>query len=149
MAGRPKLKQDLAVLDEMGKAKVEDLLEQGMSITDVCNELKVSKGALYSWMQDGEGAAALGRARARAADRLAVETLTIADSVEETPGAIQRARLRTDVRRWLASKWDPKNYGDTKSPVVQVNIADLHLAAVRVHAAEEQPVVVDASTNER
>lgn len=149
MAGRPKKHADLAKLDEIGKAQVEELLEQGKSIVEVCTELKVSKGALYSWMQEGDGAAALSRARARAADRLATEALVIADSVDETPGAIQKARLRTDIRRWLAGKWDAATYGDMKQPTVQINVAELHLAAVRVHAAEEQPVVVDASTNER
>ena len=64
------------------------------------------------------------RAREAQADKLAEESLQIADDGrsdtyldaegnEKTDNeAIQRSRLRVDTRKWLASKMAPKKYGD-------------------------------------
>ena len=64
------------------------------------------------------------RAREAQADKLAEETLLIADessqdtyvdadgNVKTNTEAIQRSKLRVDTRKWLASKMAPKKYGD-------------------------------------
>lgn len=131
MPGRPKQRADLIKLEGIGREKVEDMLERGMSVTGICNELGIGKHALYEFFEKAENAGILSRARARAADRLAIETLEIADSVPEEQTAIAKAKLRTDVRKWVASKWDPLKYGDTKGPNIQINVGDLHLNALR------------------
>lgn len=123
-----------------------ELLEQGVGIETTAERLGITRAAMIAFVETPERAERVARARARAADYLAQEALTIAD---ELTGEVARDRLRVDTRKWLAGKWNPTTYGDMKQPQVQINVAELHLAAVRVHAAEEQPVVVDASTNER
>lgn len=64
------------------------------------------------------------RAHEAYADKLAEETLLIADdssrdtyvdsegNVKTDSEAIQRSKLRVDTRKWLASKKAPKKYGD-------------------------------------
>lgn len=64
------------------------------------------------------------RAHEAYADKLAEETLTIADdssqdtyvdadgNVKTDTEAIQRSKLRVDTRKWLASKKAPRKYGD-------------------------------------
>lgn len=131
MPGQPKKRADIALLNEVGKAKVEDLLERAIPLETICKDLKVSKRALYDWLDAPEQAGLLTRARARAADHLAVETLAIADEVPAEAAEIQRARLRTDTRKWLASKWNQAQYGESKGVQVNINLADLHLQAVK------------------
>lgn len=128
MAGNPKKKSDLALLDQIGADKVADLLEEGKAITEICKALKVGKRALNEWLESPERAGLLSRARARAADQLAAETLQIAD--EAAPEEVQVARLRTDVRKWLAAKWSPSLYGEQKGGVV-INLGSLHGESLR------------------
>lgn len=134
MAGQPKRKTDLATLDSIGPDKVSELLEQGKALTDICKALGVGKKALNDWLESPERAGLLSRARARAADQLAAETLQIAD--EAAPDEVQVARLRTDVRKWLASKWAPGLYGETKAGVT-INLGTMHGESLRrVQAVE-------------
>jgi hypothetical protein len=151
MAGNPKKRADLALLQKTGQAKVEELLEQGRPIEDICKTLKVSRKALYDWLDAPEQSGLLVRARARAADHLAAETLTIADDVEEDPTAIQKAKLRADTRKWLASKWNAAQYGDSKGMQVTVNMGQLHLEAVKTVKPSQQvdKLTIDVDTSPR
>lgn len=140
MAGQPKKKTDIATLDSIGADKVSELLEQGRALTDICKTLGVGKKALNEWLEAPERAGLLSRARARAADQLAAETLQIADNA--APEEVQTARLRTDVRKWLASKWAPSLYGDNKAGVT-INLGTMHGESLRrvqiVEAVDIQP----------
>ena len=135
MAGNPKKKTDLAKLETLGRDAVGDLLEQGKSLTDVCKALAVSKRALTDWLDAPEQSGLLSRARARAADNLASETLAIAD--QATPEEATVARLRTDVRRWLAGKWAPSVYGEQKGALVNISLTGLHGESLRKITAQE------------
>lgn len=143
MAGQPKKRADLLKLDEIGAQQVEDVLATGINIDDAWRPLGVSRGALREWLERPEHSAVLTRARARAADKLASEALTIADEQyqrvvdpetgEERLAAkdVARDRLRIDTRKWLASKWNQQQYGDQKGVQVQINLGSLHLRAVK------------------
>lgn len=79
---------------------------------------------VFSWMRKHpEFLEQYARAKEESADALADEILDIADdstndTVETEDGVrvnhenIQRARLRVDTRKWIASKLKPKKYGD-------------------------------------
>ena len=43
---------------------------------------------------------------------LAGETIEIADEIKRLPQHVQGARLRIDTRKWLASKYLPRVYGE-------------------------------------
>ena len=69
------------------------------------------------------------RARAKAADKLAVETMTIADSMADSNPRRDVQRIRT--RQWLAERWDQKTYGLQKAQQININVQDLRMAALR------------------
>ncbi len=90
----------------------------GQSLSKICKSEKMpSVGAVLGWVNDDrEGfAAEYARAVEERAQHWADEIVEIADDDARdvnTPQAIQRDRLRTDARKWIASKLLPKKYGD-------------------------------------
>lgn len=80
---------------------------------------------VFVWLsKNAEFAEQYARAKTESADAFAEDMLDIADDSEDditidedgVPRVnhenIQRARLRVDTRKWLASKLKPKKYGD-------------------------------------
>jgi hypothetical protein len=51
------------------------------------------------------------RARLAQADRMVAETIEIADEPIDKMGAVERARVRVQVRQWAAERMAPKKYG--------------------------------------
>ena len=128
MAGTKKKRSDLEVLDAIDPELITGMLEVGKSIADVCLALGISKRALDIWVRQTGFQDDILRARVRAADMMACETLTIADSIPDDNPSRPLHRIRT--RQWLAERWDPKLYG-TKQTEVSINIGSLRLDALR------------------
>ncbi len=90
----------------------------GQSLRKICESEKMpSVGAVLGWVSaDRDGFAdQYARAVDERTQHWADELVDIADDDSRdvnTPQAIQRDRLRTDTRKWLASKLLPKKYGD-------------------------------------
>lgn len=82
------------------------------------------------------------RAREIGASALADESVEIADSEPDA----RRARVRAQVRQWLASKLDPKTFGDKLDLTITENV-DLSAARQRgrERAAERLRPVCDQS----
>jgi|TARA_R110000868_G_scaffold137282_1_gene350798 AraC-like DNA-binding protein len=135
MAGTKKKRSDLEVLDAIDSDLIVGMLEHGKSIADVCLSLGISKRALDIWIRQTGFEPDILRARVHAAELLACETLTIADSIAEDNPSRPMHRIRT--RQWLAERWDPKTYG-TKPADLHINIGSLRLDALR------QTTVLDA-----
>ena len=142
VAGNPKRKADVKFLNEMPEEMIFSMIETGKSIANICIELGISKRALDEWIEENDYGAMITRARARAADLLACETIEIADAIEESNPARPVQRIRT--RQWLAERWDQKTYGLQKAASVNINIQDLRMAALR-----HVEVVDDLSTENR
>ena len=128
MAGRPKFRQDMALLEELPDDMIVSMLEVGKSQTMICYELGIGRRALEQWIEDTDPTI-IARARAKAADKLAVETMTIADSMADSNPQRDVQRIRT--RQWLAERWDQKTYGLQKAQQININIQDLRMAALR------------------
>ena len=128
MAGRPKFKQDMELLEELPDDMIVSMLEVGKSQTMICYELGIGRRALEQWIEDTDPTI-IARARAKAADKLAVETMTIADSMADSNPQRDVQRIRT--RQWLAERWDQKTYGLQKAQQININIQDLRMAALR------------------
>ena len=108
MAGRPKFRQDMTLLEELPHDMIVSMFEAGKSQTTICYELGIGRRALEQWIEDTDPSI-IARARAIAADKLAVETMSIADDMDvEHP---QRDVQRIRTRQWLAERWDQKTYG--------------------------------------
>jgi hypothetical protein len=128
MAGRPKFKQDMALLEELPDDMIVSMFEAGKSQTMICYELGIGRRALEQWIEDADPNI-IARARAKAADKLAVETMTIADSMADSNPQRDVQRIRT--RQWLAERWDQKTYGLQKAQQININVQDLRMAALR------------------
>lgn len=131
MAGRPKHKADMMLLDELDKQgeTILALFGSSMSETAICKKLGVSRSALEKWCDKPENADRISYARARAADDLVCETLSIIDNC--TLEEVQQARVRVQARQWIAERWKPNTYALRNQAVVQVNLTDLRLDALR------------------
>jgi len=130
MPGKPKLKQDLVIL-QTNTERVYELLAQGLSQEAVRAELGVSRGAWDRWLGSETGSTVYSRARASAAHGLVEEVITIADATPPDQAQVALARLRTDNRRWVAGMWNREAYSDAKGPTVAIQINGLHVGALR------------------
>ena len=128
MAGRPKFRKDMELLEELPDDMIVSMLEVGKSQTMICYELGIGRKALEQWIEDTDPTI-IARARAKAADKLAVETMTIADSMADSNPQRDVQRIRT--RQWLAERWDQKTYGLQKAQQININVQDLRMAALR------------------
>ena len=142
MVGNPKRKQDVAFLNEMPEEMIFSMVEAGASIANICISLGISKRALDDWIEENDHGAMIARARTRAADLMACETIEIADGMADSNPQRDVQRIRT--RQWLAERWDQKTYGLQKAASININIQDLRMAALR-----HVEVVDDLSTGER
>jgi hypothetical protein len=131
----------MALLEDLPDDMIVSMFEAGKSQTQICYELGIGRRALEQWIEDTDPSI-IARARAKAADKLAVETLDIADSMADSNPQRDVQRIRT--RQWLAERWDQKTYGLQKAASVNINIQDLRMAALR-----HVEVVEDLSTENR
>ena len=145
MAGTPKRRAELALLRE----KLEelcDLIAAGKTDKQALKELGLNgTGALYRLQEeDSEAAARLARARRIGATAMASETIDIADELEQHPLAdpVRVANARISSRQWLAARRNREELGDSPKVAVQLNIADMHLTAIKTPALP-QPIDVE------
>ena len=129
MAGTPKRRKDVAFLNEMPEEMIFAMVESGKSIGDICIELGIGKRALDDWIEENDHGAMITRARVRAADLMACDTIKIADSMADSNPQRDVQRIRT--RQWLAERWDQKTYGLQKAQQININVQDLRMAALR------------------
>ena len=131
MAGKPVQRMAFALIEAKGgEPWVLEQVAQGHGYRTIAKELGVSLTMFVGWATHTDARRQMLRqARESAAQTLAEQALEIAD--EADPLTERVARLRIDTRKWIASKWAPETYGDNKGPLVQVNITDMHLRAVR------------------
>ena len=141
MAGRPKFRRDIALLEELPEDLIFSMVEAGKPMSVICIELGIGRKALETWIEDQDRPDMIARARAKAADELACETLAIADSAD--PEHAAHARVRIQTRQWLAEKWKPSVYG-AKQAQIQVNIHSMRMDALR-HA---EVIEVELSTGQ-
>lgn len=106
-----------------------DKIEDGKSLRKALKEMPLSSKTFYEWIEsDKEKVKQYARATELRADALVDEMIDIADDssldIDEYEIAegvtatrtnhevIQRSRLRYDARKWLATKLNPKKYGE-------------------------------------
>ena len=119
VGGRPTLYTD-DIADKLCEA-----LAMGSSMVKACSEEGMpSPRTVYKWIREKEGFLQnYEKAKEDQADLFAEEVVEISDNaqgdyiaVEGVPQLvsenIQRSRLRVDARKWTASKFKTKRYGD-------------------------------------
>lgn len=106
--------------EALSTAIIDGMAVDGLSCFKACQAVGVPIGTFIGWVgEDPELAERYTRAREVLVERMAAETLEIADqpvgSTEHgttDSGAVQKQRLQVDTRKWLLSKLAPKRYGD-------------------------------------
>jgi hypothetical protein len=137
MAGRPIDQMNMKKLNDIGENNLFDRLAAGQTMTGLVKELGIGKRLFYKWMRSVEGREdRYYAARKEWANYLAEETLSIADNIADASDA-QVAKVRIDTRKWLAAQANPDNWAARKDPLVQINIHDQHLKALRDIVSEQ------------
>ena len=108
---------------------------EGRTLKDLAQELGVSRQLLSAWANAPARRDALTHARQEAAGALMDEALAITDGAEQDPMALQKVKLQSDLRKWLAARMAPGTWS-MDSPQVQLTIQQLHLEAVKQVAQE-------------
>lgn len=134
MAGMAKRKEAAQVI----QARLDDVLAElgaGKSLRNACIAVGVASesGLLWLMKQDSTVADRVADARKSGAHAIASQVMDIADDVAEFALAdpVRVAEMRIKARQWTAGKLDREAYGETKGAQVTVNIAGLHLEALR------------------
>lgn len=122
----------------------EAWIASGKTILALAEELtratgeQIMRERLTRYLHEQENAdSRLSRARARGAHAMVEDALTIADTPMETREEIAQAKLRTDVRTWIAERWNREELGARNGPQINVSIGALHLDALRVRVIAE------------
>jgi hypothetical protein len=93
-----------------------DLLSDGKTLNAICkgDPSLPAPRTIRRWAADPEHPFSPQYARAREIGyhAMADEYIDIGDTVSEDPGAVAKARLRAESRKWMLSKALPKLYGD-------------------------------------
>ena len=129
-----------------GEDLVFGLIADGYTVTKVHEELvaaypeeleELSRGILSTWCNNAKRKERYLEARRTGAVTFAEDSVHIADDCIPEKGAIAKAKLQTDTRRWIAGKLDHDAWGDRdKNASVQVNVNTMHLDALKELAAQ-------------
>lgn len=104
--GRPKGSATFS--PEIGD-QICELMAEGMSAVRACNKAGVAMRTFYRWQREmPDFMAQVSRAREDQADTFADQMCDIAEFDED----VQRAKLKIDARKWVASRMKPKSWGD-------------------------------------
>lgn len=104
-------------------------LSNGLTLGALADRLGVSYRTLTRWLAVEGRQELYEECKRHAAQRLAEDTLAISDGAD--PQGVQVAKLRVETRRWLASRYDPKAFGEKQSPVIALNLQQLRVDALR------------------
>ena len=136
IAAAQKKKAEISVANKAihafgGEDAIIEFIASGGTISALCKLLGVGNTTFDRWVERGGETrmAAYARARVRAGQSLAEQTIDIADAA--SPQEAQVAKLRVDTRRWLASKQAPDEYGDKQQPLVNIDLGSMALDALR------------------
>lgn len=118
--------------------KVLELIEDGMSERSACAEVGISRSTFRTTALKVNS----GDHYARALEALAADQVEKAEQVIEDMrnGIIdaQQARVELDARKWFASKFLPKRYGD-KAEVEHSGNVGLTVNVLRITDANDKP----------
>lgn len=125
-----------------GVERILQRIADGETMKQIADTFGVSRSFL-SWKingMDGMKERILQARRGRA-EKLAEETLTLADNVGTTnPTEIKKVAEQIKVRQWLAGVDDPDRFG-AKQAQVNITVGGLHLDALRKVQAEPAQVI--------
>jgi hypothetical protein len=86
-----------------------ELIAEGNSASAACKHVGIPMKTMYAWLREHDDFRNnYARARDDQADTFADQMCDIAEFDED----VQRAKLKIDARKWVASRMKPKKWGD-------------------------------------
>ncbi len=117
------------------------MVESGTSTTKQATALSDSLGfpvtyeRLLAYLREEHGRneveSSLRAARLRASHCMAEEALDLVDAPQSDSVGVQRARNRAHSRHWLAERYNPEAFGQSKGVNVSISVTQLHLQALQ------------------
>ena len=141
MAGSPKKRALKETVAKMGVEPILERIANGETIANIALALGTSAPMLSALLNRAENSDAYARARERRAERHAERIETLADKVESGEIDPQAARVSIDARKWVAARLDPSRWAESKAPLVNITLTDLHVNALRKSNTEVIDVV--------
>ena len=131
MAAKPITRAAHATIRKAGgEAFVFAQVAEGKTLKSIAEELGITRPILSAWCNAAPRKDAYIHARRAAADTLVEQGLEIADSARD-PTEVPAAKLQADYRRWMAGKIDRESWGDQHGALVNIDLGQLHLEALR------------------
>lgn len=96
----------------------------------------------------GAASERLTQARARGAGELVEEAKELIDNVAPDRDAIAKAKAQSEVRQFIASRWDRTNWGEQRQQVTNVSIGNLHIEALRSQRLRARATVAAEQVSE-
>lgn len=127
--------------------ELANILAKDLAIT-VARE--TVRAAVYQdELEPGEAERRLRLARARGAHHLQEDAKHIIDDVPVNRDWIAKAKLQADIRDRIARSWNREEWGETKQPLLTVNVESLHLDSLRrqVSPSQTDNLLTDQAAN--
>ena len=130
-------------LDAYGEKKVFDLYLKYRDVRKLLKNLPLqvgtmSTGVFYEWLKADKTQGRWNRwqdIKQVIASDLVEESLTIVDDADD--GSVPAARLRSEMRRWVAERYDRASYGRPDSQtVIGISVGDEFLAGLKAVEAK-------------
>jgi hypothetical protein len=146
MPGKPIEAQLYADIEAAGGwESIWDRVANGETQTAIAERLGISQGFLSRVIHlDPARVRAFREAKRRYAVTLVEHTGELVKHVKENRDAIAKVREQASHARWEASKWDRELFGEDKGDVNVLNIASLHVDALRHRIPETTRPVPEA-----
>lgn len=127
--------------------RIFELMAEGYSLTEACDELGLARGTVYGWAEKDESFATfLIRAREALAEHSFSEAFAIPrrllalyddePDLKLDPARVSAAKLATDTLKWYSERLAPRTFAD-KTRKVEIsgpNGAPIQVAALTVNA---------------
>ncbi len=109
--------------------RIGELLAEGQSLRSIAKRDDMpSERAIFNWLlKNDEFKKLYDQAKQLQAEIRADEILEIVDNCPLDRDEIQRARLRVDAVKWIASRLLPHRYGDRLTAVSTADLPTLHI----------------------
>ena len=99
--------------EKLAEDVLKGMAERNLSCFKACEAAGVPIGSFLRWVeQDAQLAERYARTRETLIERIAEETMEIADQEAEDAVQVNKQRLQVDTRKWLLAKLAPQRYGD-------------------------------------
>lgn len=142
MAGKPITKAANAALEKLGMEAIAERIGEGATTAAIAKAAGVSRPVLSKFLNRAENSDLYARARETRAAKHAERIEELAEMVETGDIDTNAARVSIDARKWIASRMDAARWGDTKAPLLNITLTDLHLGSLR-RIEPEAIVIVD------